>query len=97
MVATQASASLTTFQTFNENVSFSSDGIGTLSTSGTVHASVPVGATVLAAYLYTSLDFASGTEGGTLNGTAVSYGPFVAQFAELLRTGHAAGRCYQHR
>jgi len=79
LLNTPASASLTTFQTFNGNVSFSSDGFGTLNSSGTIHASAPVGATVLAAYLYTSINGSASTAAGTLNGTNVSYGPFVAQ------------------
>lgn len=79
VVAMPVWGSLTTFQTYNGNVSFSSDGFGSLNTSGTIHASVPSGATVLAAYLYTSINSGASTASGTLNGTSVAYGPFVAQ------------------
>ena len=49
-----AHASLTAFQQYVGNVGYSSDGFGSLSQSGTISASVPIGSTVLAAYLYTS-------------------------------------------
>lgn len=77
----RADASLTVFQTFNGNVGYSSDGFGSLSQSGIISASVPVGSTVLAAYLYTGVNEFSGdvnTIGSTLNGFAVAYGPLVA-------------------
>ncbi len=76
-----ASASLTSFQTFIGNVGYSSDGFGSTTQSGTISASVPTGSTVLAAYLYTSV-FSNSTgsgAGATLNGSAVSFAPFVAQ------------------
>lgn len=53
-IAGGAQASLTTFQQFTGHVGMSSDGWGSTSQRGTISASVPVGATVLAAYLYTS-------------------------------------------
>ena len=70
-----AHASLTAFQQYVGNVGYSSDGFGSLSQSGTISASVPVGSTVLAAYLYTSTfnNPSLGGVGGTLNGNAVSY------------------------
>jgi hypothetical protein len=80
LVAAPASAGLTTFRQFTGNVGLSTDGFGSLSNSGTISADVPVGATVLAAYLYT----ATFTFGGavvptsTLNGTGVAYGPTVS-------------------
>lgn len=70
-----AHASLTAFQQYVGNVDYSSDGFGSTSQSGTISASVPVGSTVLAAYLYTSTfnNPSLGGVGGTLNGNAVSY------------------------
>ena len=70
-----AHASLTAFQQYVGNVGYSSDGFGSTSQSGTISASVPVGSTVLAAYLYTSTfnNPSLGGVGGTLNGNAVSY------------------------
>ena len=72
---TPADAALTQFQTFTGPVGLSTDGFGSLSGSGTISASVPAGATVLAAYLYTSTNnnpTLTGV-GGTLNGTPVTY------------------------
>lgn len=75
-VAAPAAASLTTFKTFVGNVGYSADGFGSTSQSGTISASVPVGATVLGAYLYTGMyDDTSSPAGTTLNGGAVSFGP----------------------
>lgn len=76
-----AAASLTSFQTFVGNVGYSSDGFGSLSQSGTISASVPAGSTVLAAYLYTSMfsNSSGAGAGATLDGSAVSFGPTVAQ------------------
>ncbi|TAA45761.1 PEP-CTERM sorting domain-containing protein [Corallincola spongiicola] len=54
-VSGMASASLTTFQTFTGNYGVSSDGWGGTSQSGTISASVPAGATVVAAYLYSAM------------------------------------------
>ena len=70
-----AHASLTAFQQYVGNVGYSSDGFGSLSQSGTISASVPIGSTVLAAYLYTSTAYNGSMSGvgGTLNGNAVSY------------------------
>ena len=58
-----AQASLTAFQTYIGQVGYSSDGFGSTTQSGTISASVPVGSTVLAAYLYTST-----FENGSLSG-----------------------------
>lgn len=69
-------ASLSVFQTFTGNVGYSSDGFGSLTNSGTISANVPVGATVLGAYLYTAT-FSNPSftgVGATLNGTAVTFG-----------------------
>lgn len=76
----QADASLTVFQTFTGNIGYSSDGCGSTAQSCTISASVPVGSTVLGAYLYSSTFFLSGPIGSTLKlstdpnpATAVSY------------------------
>jgi len=75
----QADASLTTFQSYTGTVGYSSDGFGSLDNSGTISASVPLGSTVLAAYLYTAT-FRNPTNAGigsTFNGNLVAYGPAV--------------------
>src|SRR5512137_1104334 len=81
LAAGSANAALTSFQTFTGNVGYSMDGYGSLSQSGTISASVPVGATVLAAYLYTGLNTFSGPYAGinstTINGLSVTFGPVV--------------------
>lgn len=79
LAAGAAHASLTTFTTFNGNVAVSTDGFGSLSNSGTISADVPLGATVLGAYVYTAtfLNQAHLGVGGTLNGNAIPYGPPV--------------------
>ncbi len=75
-IADPASASLTTFKTFVGKVGYSSDGFASTGQTGTISASVPVGSTVLAAYLYTATFDTTATsgDGTTLNGTAVSFG-----------------------
>lgn len=85
-------ASLTTFQTFTGNVGYSSDGFGSASQAGVISASVPVGSTVLGAYLYTSTYGQIGLSGigSTLNGTTVSYGALPAHTAGFaLQAGRA--------
>jgi len=75
-----AHASLTEFITFVGNVGYSSDGFGSVTQSGTISASVPAGATVLGAYLYSGYNAFSGAPtpaGTTLNGNAVAFGPNV--------------------
>lgn len=77
--ATAAHASLTPFQTFTGNVGYSSDGFGSSSGSGTISALVPVGATVLGAYLYTTTYAGyNASYTSTLNGTNVSYTALAA-------------------
>jgi len=73
LAASPAHASLTAFNSFTGHVGLSSDGFGSVSQSGTLTANVPAGATVLAAYLYTSTFGGLSGAGGSLNGTAVSY------------------------
>lgn len=83
-LAGPASAALNAFVSFNGNVGYSSDGLGTLDSGGTISASVPVGSEVLGAYLYTSLVFdadASATYTATLAGSNVTFGPVVSQTA----------------
>lgn len=77
LVMSGAQASLTAFQTYSGNVGMSSDGWGSTTQQGTINAFVPVGATVVAAYLYTSTfsNTTLGGVGGTLAGTNV--GPFT--------------------
>ena len=73
--AGSAHAALTTFQSFVGNYGVSTDGWGSLSQQGSIQASVPAGAPVVAAYLYTStFNFgAPFSPGGSLNGSAVNY------------------------
>lgn len=76
VVAAPASASLTTFQNFVGNYGVSTDGFGSTSQTGQIQASVPVGATVVGAYLYTSTfsnPSLSGVNGTTFNGNVVSF------------------------
>ena len=66
-----AHAALTSFQTFVGNYGVSTDGWGSTSQSGIISASVPAGATVVGAYLYTSTftDSSLTGVGGSINGT----------------------------
>jgi hypothetical protein len=86
-----AHASLVPFQTFTGKVAYSADGFGSTAQSGTISASVPAGATVLAAYLYTSTFFNPTLAGigATLNGNAVSFSA-LAQNATACCTLRAA-------
>jgi hypothetical protein len=81
--ATPAQASLTTFQTFVGTYGVSTDGWGSIDpVTGTISASVPVGATVVAAYLYTATwGTVNPAVGGNLNGTPVAYGASVPNTA----------------
>ena len=75
--ASAAEASLTVFKTYTGTVGVSTDGFGSTSDAGVITANVPVGSTVVAAYLYSSLYFVSpGTPAaGSLNGNALTYTP----------------------
>ena len=76
LVSGSAHAALTSFQTFVGSFGVSTDGWGSNSTGpGIISANVPVGATVRAAYLYTSAYsfYTLGDVGGTLNGSVVDY------------------------
>ncbi len=74
--AAPSEAALTTFANYTGTVGVSTDGWGSAATSGTVSASVPVGATVVAAFLYTATWGNPGHVGvsSDLNGTPVVYG-----------------------
>ena len=68
-----AHAALTAFQTFVGHYGVSTDGWGSASQAGSIQASVPLGATVKAAYLYSSTNSSATSASGSLAGTAVSY------------------------
>ena len=73
-----AHASLTAFKTYVGNYGVSTSGWGSLTQSGTLTANVPAGATVTAAYLYTSSyqPFSDNPDiGGSFQSNAVSYTP----------------------
>ncbi|MDX1678033.1 PEP-CTERM sorting domain-containing protein [Arsukibacterium sp.] len=75
LIAGSVQATLVPFQTFVGNYGVSTDGWGSLSQSGTISALVPAGATVTAAYLYSST-FNNGSltgVGGTLAGQTINY------------------------
>jgi hypothetical protein len=77
-IAKPAGASLTTFTSFVGKVGVSTDGFGSTTQAGNIEASVPVGSTVLGAYLYTSTFFNAAQTvpvGNTLAGSPVVYGP----------------------
>ncbi|MBX3638668.1 MAG: hypothetical protein KF683_25125, partial [Rubrivivax sp.] len=73
--AGSAHAALTTFQTYVGNYGVSTDGWGSTTQQGTIQAFVPAGATVVSAYLYSSVfsQSAGFTPSGSLAGNAVSY------------------------
>jgi hypothetical protein len=73
-----AQAALTSFATYTGNVGLSSDGWGSTTQAGVISANVPAGATVVAAYLYTSTYNNGGLAGvgGTIAGQAI--GPFTS-------------------
>jgi len=73
LCAMPAQAALATFQSFVGQYGVSTDGWGSTSQSGVISANVPVGATVVAAYLYTSTFGSFAGAGGTFNGSAVTY------------------------
>jgi len=79
LAAPAAHASLTPFQTFSGHFGVSTDGFGSTSQAGTLSAFVPAGATVKAAYLYTSTYFTTVGIGSTLAGTTVSYSTLLGE------------------
>ena len=84
-----AHASLEEFMTFVGNVGYSSDGFGSITQSGTISASVPTGATVLGAYLYTGFFSSLAAPSATLNGSAVAFGPDVLNATACCGIGSA--------
>lgn len=92
LAAGSAHASLTAFQQYVGQYGYSSDGFGSTTQTGTISASVPVGSTVVAAYLYTSTFFNAPLTGvgGTLNGNALSYTALGVNAASCCQL--AAGR-----
>lgn len=90
LAAGGAHASLTSFQTYVGSYGVSTAGWGSTTQSGTITADVPVGATVVAAYLYTSTFNRMAGAGGTLAGSAVSYTNLPANAsATFLQAGRA--------
>lgn len=74
--ASPAFAALEPFQSYTGKIGYSSDGWGGLDQSGVISANVPVGSTVIAAYLYTAT-FSNPSHAGvgaTLNGSPVTFG-----------------------
>lgn len=73
VAAAPAHAALTSFQSFVGHYGVSTDGWGSTDQAGTISANVPLGATVVGAYLYTSTYFNSAMTGvgGTINGNAL--------------------------
>ena len=68
-----AQASLTAFQSYVGNVGLSTSGFGSTTQAGSITATVPIGATVLNAYLYTSTFGSFSGAGGTLSSNTLSY------------------------
>lgn len=86
--SSSAHATLTSFQTFVGNYGVSTAGWGSTSQSGQITANVPVGDTVVAAYLYTSTYNDMSGAGGTFGGTAVNYTPLSANAGDpVLQAG----------
>jgi hypothetical protein len=92
-VGSPAYASLSVFQTFTGTVGYSTDGFGSVTGAGTISAQIPTGATVLAAYLYTSTYFIDGggplVPSGTFGGSAVSYGTSLGVLGGFLQAWRA--------
>lgn len=77
MMANPAQSALTVFQTFVGNVGVSSDGWGSTTNSGTVQAEVPVGSTVLGAWLYAPTYNGGTPTNVSLGGTSIAVGDFT--------------------
>jgi hypothetical protein len=71
-MAGNANAANTVFQEYTGDVGVATSGFASLADGGTITTTVPVGATVTAAYLYQSTAN-NPTPGGTLNGVTVNY------------------------
>ncbi len=72
LATTPADAALTVFQQYTGNVGLSTDGGGSLSSSYTVSAFVPFGATVVSAYLYQTNVYGGAVQSFSLNGNALT-------------------------
>jgi len=83
LAAGQSHAALTNFRSFSGSYGVSTDGFGSSTQAGTISAFVPAGATVVAAYLYTSTFSGTGGIGGTLNGSSVNYSTLLGATAGL--------------
>lgn len=68
-----AQAALSLNQAYVGHYGVSTDGWGSTTQSGTIRASVPAGATVTAAFLYTSAFGSPASVGGTLQGNTITY------------------------
>jgi len=89
LMPARAEASLSVFQTYVGTYGVSTDGFGSTSQSGVISAQIPVGATVVGAYLYTSLYSASAVPGGTFGGSAVNYATPLGVDAGFLQAWRA--------
>jgi hypothetical protein len=96
-MATPAVASLTTFAQYVGSYGVSTDGWGGTNQAGVISAEVPVGATVVSAYLYSGTfhfsDIPPPPPGGSLNGTGVNYaslGTNQTSFANFGLTAYRA-------
>lgn len=73
LLPTRAEASLTVFQTYVGSYGVSTDGFGSTGPTGPISASIPAGATVVAAYLYSSnISGVPTAQPISLNGTSVT-------------------------
>lgn len=84
-----AQAALSTFQTFNGKYGVSTGGWGSTTQAGTITATVPAGAAVTAAYLYTSVTGGISNAGGTLQGNPVTYTPLGLNTTAGVEAGRA--------
>lgn len=84
-----AEASLSVFQTYVGNYGVSTDGFGSTSQSGTISASIPAGATVVSAYLYSGLYDPNAVPGGTFGGNAINYSTALGVSAGFMQAWRA--------
>ena len=78
LATSPASAAITLFQSYVGSYGLSTSGGGSTGSGYNVSAFVPLGATVTAAYLYQSTNFTSSVQPITMNGTALTFGPRIA-------------------
>jgi hypothetical protein len=77
--SSNANAANTVFQQFVGDYGVSTSGWGSTTQSGTISTTVPVGSTVVAAYLYSSTFQGASSAGGTLGGSVVNYSAALGQ------------------